>query len=128
MDEIPYELLTILKPAGYGERRKRFWTKKLMESFPKLKSESMVSRRNGWIKIMKRWSRHRHISHLYGMYPGTGDNQTDAELMKAVRHAERRSPTEALHRWSRAWITGRGQGSERERKIQKTSGACQSIF
>ncbi len=49
---------------------------------------------------------HRHISHLFGLHPGTQINQSTPELMAAARKTlERRLSNGGGHTgWSRAWI------------------------
>lgn len=69
---------------------------------------------------------HRHISHLYGVYPGSSLNWvTTPEYMKAAKVAlERRLTYGGGHTgWSRAWIVGLwarfGEGEKAYENIQK---------
>lgn len=83
--------------------------KKLMESFPKLKIGKYGQLQEWMEDYEEAEPGHRHISHLYGMYPGTMINpEQTPELMKAARVTlERRLANGGGHTgWSRAWIIG----------------------
>ena len=78
-------------------------------SFPKLKT----GRYGQLLEWMEDYEEpepgHRHISHLYGVYPGTTLTwQETPELMRAARRSlDRRLENGGGHTgWSRAWIIG----------------------
>lgn len=81
----------------------------LMEKFPKLKTGKYGQLQEWMEDYEEEEPGHRHISHLYGMYPGSMLNESDTpELMKAARVTlERRLANGGGHTgWSRAWIIG----------------------
>ena len=60
-----------------------------------------------WSRDYKEWeSGHRHISHLYGLYPGYEIGSGEAELFQAARKTldERLAYGGGHTGWSRAWI------------------------
>ncbi|MBE5859823.1 MAG: glycoside hydrolase family 95 protein [Butyrivibrio sp.] len=76
---------------------------------------------------------HRHISHLYGVYPGSSINyEKTPELMKAARVTlERRLSYGGGHTgWSRAWIIGLWAHFLEGKKVYENLKAllCQSTF
>jgi len=76
---------------------------------------------------------HRHISHLYGVYPGSSINyEKTPELMKAARVTlERRLSHGGGHTgWSRAWIIGLWAHFLEGKKVYENLKAllCQSTF
>lgn len=85
------------------------WAAGLYRTMEKLPPVRVAS--NGtimeWIKEYKEYEPgHRHISHLFGLYPGTQITQKTPELFAAARKTlERRLQHGGGHTgWSRAWI------------------------
>ena len=81
----------------------------LMERFPKLK----IGRHGQLMEWMEDYAEpepgHRHISHVYGVYPGSSISyEKTGELMDAAKVTlERRLANGGGHTgWSRAWIIG----------------------
>ena len=92
---------------GKKEEYKR--AKKLSERLPPLKI-SPSGLLQEWMEDYEETEPgHRHISHLYGLYPGTLFNSEDTpEMMEATRLTlERRLKYGGGHTgWSRAWLIG----------------------
>lgn len=83
--------------------------RELMEKFPKLKIGKYGQLQEWMEDYEEEEPGHRHISHLYGMYPGSMLNSDETpELMDAARVTqERRLANGGGHTgWSRAWIIG----------------------
>lgn len=83
--------------------------RELMEKFPKLKIGKYGQLQEWMEDYEEEEPGHRHISHLYGMYPGSMLNSDEIpELMDAARVTlERRLANGGGHTgWSRAWIIG----------------------
>lgn len=83
--------------------------KRVMERFPKLR----IGRNGHLLEWMEEYEEpepgHRHISHLYGVYPGQSITwEKTPELMQAAKRSlERRLEYGGGHTgWSRAWIIG----------------------
>lgn len=100
--------LKACRVLGYeGGRRQK--AEKLLAQFPCLKIGKYGQLQEWMEDYEEQEPGHRHISHLYGMYPGTMINEKDTpKLMQAARVTlERRLEHGGGHTgWSRAWIIG----------------------
>lgn len=95
--------------AAFGRR-----LKKVMKELPPIKVSERYQTIQEWIEDYEEVEPgHRHISHLFGLYPGTTINPSNPELFEAARRtiARRRYYNENdAHRngsytgWSRAWM------------------------
>ena len=98
-----------------------------MERFPKLK----IGRYGQLMEWMEDYAEpepgHRHISHVYGVYPGSSISyEKTGELMDAAKVTlERRLANGGGHTgWSRAWIIGLWAHFRDGRKAYENLQAC----
>ncbi len=79
----------------------------VLDKLPPLKISERYGTLCEWIKDYEEVEPgHRHISHLFGLYPGDQINETDPEIYEAAKKTiERRlSHGGAATGWSRAWV------------------------
>ena len=81
--------------------------KKALNKLPPLRISERYGTICEWIKDYEEQSPgHRHISHLFGLYPGDQINESDPEIFNAAKKtiARRLEHGGAGTGWSRAWI------------------------
>ncbi len=108
--EIIYALFTRTIYAGQLLGEDAAWLESLQEALGKL-PPLRISQRYGticeWIKDYEEAEPgHRHISHLFGLYPGDQINESDPVIFQAAKNtiARRLSHGGAATGWSRAWV------------------------
>lgn len=97
-------------------------TSKYQEAMPRLRSYQICpdGTLNEWYGIHEDWEiHHRHVSHLYGLFPSRQINETTPDLMEACRKTlEKRG--DASTGWSLAWkinLWARLKDGERAKRL-----------
>ena len=97
-------------------------TSKYQEALPRLRSYQICpdGTLNEWYGIHEDWEiHHRHVSHLYGLFPSRQINETTPNLMEACRKTlEKRG--DASTGWSLAWkinLWARLKDGERAKRL-----------
>ncbi|MDP4898061.1 MAG: glycoside hydrolase family 95 protein, partial [Akkermansiaceae bacterium] len=94
----------ILDPEGNFDADFRNEIEETMKRLPPVKISPKTGRIQEWVEDYEEWEpTHRHVSHLYGLHPGTQINRNDTpELFEAARKSlEARG--DGGKGWSMAW-------------------------